>query len=180
MKDEHGGDVPVKTETGTRYPGLGCSHCPAAFFSQEGHHAHMQEKHPDKPVAEEWESSEGHKVTYIPNLNRQTPHMYLLSDTKSGKYLSNMVTSHEGEILGVETHPKHRRQGHATELMNAAKEHSETTPGVPAPKFSGTRTSAGEKWQNKTAKKLGGEVPPRGGSLLSARQMQGMIDFKRQ
>ena len=39
-----------------------------------------------------------------------------------------------------------------------------------------TRTKEGEEW----AKSVGGEVPPRGGRLLSARQMQGMIDFSRQ
>ena len=180
MRDEHGGDAPIESGTSTKYPGLGCAHCPAAFFSAEGHHAHMLERHPDKPVAEEWESSPGHKVTYIPNFNRHTPHLYLMSDKKSGKFISNMAVGHEGRIDGVETHPQMRRQGLATELLNAAKEHSETTPGVPEPKFSGTRTSAGEKWQKKASTKLGGEVPPRGGSLLSPRQMQGMIDFTRQ
>lgn len=175
-KDEHGGDVPITTGTGTRYPGLGCSHCPAAFFSHEGHYTHMQEKHPDKPVAEEWESSPGHKVTYFPNLNRATPNMYILSDSKSGKHISNLVTSQSGEISGIETHPKMRRQGHATELLNAANEHAETTPGVPKPEFSKTRTSAGDKFQKKSAKRLGGEAPT-GGTLLSPRQMSGMLRF---
>lgn len=173
-QDEHGGDVPVTTGNSTRYPGLACSHCPAAFFSNEGHYAHMLTKHPDKPVAEEWESSPGHKVTYFPNLNRQTPHMYILSE--GGKHIANMVTGHEGEIQGIETHPKMRRQGHATELLNAASEHAETTAGVPTPKFSKTRTSAGDKFQRSAAKKLGGEAPT-GGSLLSPRQMTGMLRF---
>lgn len=180
-KDEHGGDLPIQTGTGTRYPGRACAHCPAAFFSNEGHHAHMLERHSDKPVAEEWESSEGHHVTYYPHLNRQTPHMYILAEGKpyseGGKAISNLVTSHEGEILGIQTHPKMKRQGHATELLNAAREHSETTAGVPEPKYSRTRTSAGEKFQKSASKKLGGEVPPRGGALLSPRQMQGMLRF---
>lgn len=136
----------------------------------------MLERHPDKPVAEEWESSEGHKVTYVPNLNRATPHLYLLSDAHTGKYLSNMVIGHEGKVSGVETHPKHRRQGLASELWHAAQQHAESTPGVPTPQHSPTRTRSGEAW----AKKVGGEVPKRSGELLSARQMQGMIDFKRQ
>ena len=178
QQDEHGGDLPIKTATGTRIPALGCSHCPAAFFSNEGHYSHMAEKHPDKPVAEEWESSEGHHVTYYPNVNRQTPHMYILSEGKpfsrGGKPISNLVTSHEGEIMGIETRKDMKRQGHATELLNAANEHSETTPGVPKPVFSRTRTSAGDKFQKAAAKKLGGEAPT-GGNLLSPRQMQGML-----
>jgi GNAT superfamily N-acetyltransferase len=173
-KDEHGGDVPVVSGNTTRVPAMGCNHCPAAFFSHEGHHAHMMEKHPDKPMAEAWESSPEHKVTYFPHFNRQTPNMYILS--KGDKYISNLVTGHDGEILGVQTHPKMRRQGLATELLNAAHEHAETTPGVPTPKFSRTRTSAGDKFQKSAAKKFGGEAPT-GGSLLSPRQMQGMLRF---
>ena len=179
-KDEHGGDLPIDTGTGTRYPALGCDHCRAAFFSHEGRHAHMLEKHQDKPVAEEWESSPGHHVTYFPNVNRQTPNLYILAKDKpysqGGKAISNLVTSHEGEIMGIQTHPKMKRQGHATELLNAAREHSETTAGVPEPKFSNTRTSAGDKFQKAAAKKLGGKAPT-GGNLLSPRQMQGMLRF---
>lgn len=134
----------------------------------------MVERHPDKPVAEAWQSSPEHHVTYYPNLNRHTPHMYILS--KGEKPVANLVTSHEGEILGIESHPKMRRQGLATELLNAAHEHAETTPGVPTPAFSKTRTSAGDKFQKSAAKKLGGEAPT-GGSLLSPRQMQGMLRF---
>ena len=176
QQDEHGGDLPIQTGTSTRYPGRACSHCPAAFFSSEGHYTHMLERHPDKPVAEQWESSPGHTVTYFPNLNRQTPHMYVLSDSKTEKPISNLVVNHTGEIMGIETHPKMKRQGHATELLNAANEHAETTSGVPKPEFSKTRTSAGDKFQKAAAKKLGGEAPT-GGSLLSPRQMQGMLRF---
>ena len=173
-QDEHGGDVPVVSGNSTRYPGLGCNHCRAAFFSHESHHNHMLERHPDKPVAEAWQSSPEHHVTYYPNFNRQTPHMYILS--KGEKPVANLVTSHEGKILGIETHPKMRRQGLATELLNAAHEHAETTPGVPKPTYSSTRTSAGDKFQKSAAKKLGGEAPT-GGEILSPRQMQGMLRF---
>ena len=173
-QDEHGGDLPIKSGTSTRLPALGCNHCPAAFFSHEGHYTHMLEKHPDKPVAEAWQSSPEHQVTYYPHLNRQTPNMYVLS--KGEKHIANLVTGHDGEIQGIESHPKMRRQGLATELLNAAHEHAETTPGVPTPTFSRTRTSAGDKFQKAAAKKLGGEAPT-GGSLLSPRQMQGMLRF---
>lgn len=175
-KDEYGGDLPVESGTRTRLPALGCSHCPAAFFSKENHYNHMLERHPDKPMAEEWESSPEHKVTYYPNINRQTPNMYILS--KNGKHISNLVTGHDGTILGIETHPKMRRQGLATELLNAAHEHAETTPGVPKPVFSKIRTRSGDKFQKSAAKKLGGEAPT-GGNLLSSRQMQGMLRFEK-
>lgn len=172
---EFGGDAPIKKGNKTSYPGLGCTHCPATFFKPESHDKHMDEKHPDKPKAQSWESDK-HRIDYIPNLTRQHPHFYLLSDVQSGKYLSNMVVGHEGEIQGLETHPKHRRQGLASELWHAANEHSKTTPGVPAPQHSQLRTRAGEAW----AKKVGGDVPGRRGQFLSARSMQGMIDFKNQ
>lgn len=174
--EDFGGDAPRKRDGKTHYPALGCSHCPAAFFDEGRHGKHMAEQHPDQPRAESWESSEGHRVDYIPHLTRQHPHMYLLSDAQSGKYLSNMVVGHEGEVQGLETHPKHRRQGLASELWHAAQQHAEGTPGVPTPKHSVLRTRAGEGW----AKKVGGEVPSRQGEFLSARNMQGMIDFKRQ
>ena len=177
--EEHGGDAPIQVNDGSevksRYPGLGCPHCPAAFFDEGRHAKHIQERHPDKPAPESWESSEGHTVTYFPNLTRQHPHFYILSDTKSGQYLSNMVVGHKGEVEGLETHPKMRRQGLASELWHAATQHAEGTPGVPMPQHSTLRTRAGEGW----AKKVGGVVPERQGSLLSARQMRGMIDFSR-
>lgn len=176
--DEHGGDLPIEVDAHTtKYPGKGCSHCPASFFTNESHEKHMDEKHADKPQAESWESSEGHVVTYMPNLTRQHPHLYLLSDKQSGKYLSNMVIGHEGKVDAVETHPKMRRQGLASELWHAAQQHAETTPGVPTPQHSTSRTRAGDAW----AKKIGGDVPPvPKNRLLSARQMQGMIDFSRE
>jgi GNAT superfamily N-acetyltransferase len=132
----------------------------------------MKERHPNQPRATSWED-DNHRVDYIPNLTRQHPHMYLLSDKQSGKYLSNMALDEKGKVQAVETHPQYRRQGLAKKLWGIAQEN--TAQGAPAPQHSSTRTRAGEAW----AKKVGGEVPPRG-RLLSARQMQGMIDFKRQ
>ena len=177
--DEHGGDLPIESGKSTRIPMLGCPHCPAAFFSNEGHYNHQLERHPDKPHDESWESSPGHQVTYVPNFNRATPHLYVLTDTNSGKHISNMAIGHDGKLEAVQTHSKYRRQGHATELLNAAQEHSETTPGVPTPKFSSMRTSLGDKFQKKAAKRLGGEAPT-GGNLLSPRQMQGLLNLDAQ
>jgi GNAT superfamily N-acetyltransferase len=171
--DEHGGELPRKNGNVTNYPGLGCQHCPASFFSGEKQSAHMKEKHPDKPRAAAWED-DTHRIEYIPGLTRQHPHLYTISDKQSGKYLSNMVLGHGGEVEAVETHPKFRRQGLATKLWETAQANTEN--GAPAPVHSSTRTRSGEAW----AKKVGGEVPPRGGHLLSARQMRGMIDFSRQ
>ena len=173
--DEHGGDLP--REEGphrTVYPGLGCAHCPASFFKEDRHAAHMITAHSDKPHSAAWQSGD-HKIEYHPNLTRQHPHFYLMSEAQTGKPVSNMALDHEGKVLAVETDPKKRRQGLATKLWNEAQQHSKDMPGVPEPKHSRTRTRSGEAW----AKKVGGEVPPRTGELLSARQMQGMIDFKR-
>jgi hypothetical protein len=172
--DEHGGDLPRKEGSTTSYPALGCNHCPASFFSEQRHNTHMKTAHADKPRAVAWQSGE-HKIEYHPNLTRQHPHFFLMSEAESGKPVSNMALDHEGKVLAVETHPKQRRQGLATKLWNEVQQHSQETPGVPEPKHSPTRTRAGEAW----AKKVGGEVPPRGGNLLSARQMRGMIDFNR-
>ena len=172
--DEHGGDLPREGGNTTHYPGLGCPHCPASFFKNDRHAAHMLTAHPDKPHSAAWQSGE-HKIEYHPNLTRQHPHFYLMSEAQTGKPVSNMALDHEGKVLAVETDPKKRRQGLATKLWNEAQQHSKDMPGVPEPKHSRTRTRSGEAW----AKKVGGEVPPRTGELLSARQMQGMIDFKR-
>ena len=177
-RDEHGGDVEVTSGNVTRFPAYGCSHCPAAFFSNEGHYSHQLERHPDKPHAEVWPTSPNHYVTYFPDVDRRTPHMYILSSKRTQKPISNLVVDHTGEISGIETHPKKRRKGLATELLNAAKEHSEGTPGVPEPKFSPTRTPAGDKFQKAAAKKLGGEAPT-SERLISPRSMRGMIDFRR-
>ena len=178
-QDEHGGDLPREEGSKTYFPALGCSHCPASFYKDETHYKHQLERHPDKPVQESWRSSPGHHVTYVPNFNRQTPHLYVLTDSNSGTHLSNLALSHEGKLDAVQTHSKHRRQGHATELWNAANEHAETTPGVPTPKLSNLRTSQGDKFQKSVAKRLGGEAPT-GGSLLSPRQMMGMLDLDSQ
>lgn len=175
--DQYGGDLPIKTETGHKIPALGCSHCPAAFFSEDRHAAHIQNAHSDKPAPESWESSEGHVVHYYPNITRNHPHWYIMSDAQSGKFISNMVLNREGKVDAIETHPKLRRQGLASELWHAAQQHAETTPGVPTPQHGTSRTRAGDAW----AKKVGGDVPPvPRNQLLSARQMQGMIDFKQQ
>ena len=178
-QDEHGGDLPREEGNKTYFPVLGCNHCPAAFYNNENHDKHQVERHPDKPVRESWESSPGHTVTYVPNFNRHTPHLYVLSGESEGKHLSPLAVGHEGELDAINTHSKHRREGHATELLNAAKEHSENTPGVPAPKLSSTRTAQGDKFQKAAAKKLGGKAPT-GGSLLSPRQMMGMLDLESQ
>jgi hypothetical protein len=175
--DKYGGDLPREVDAHTtQYPGKGCHACPASFFSDERHAAHIRSAHADisPPVA--WKSGE-HRVEYHPNLTPAHPHLYILSDAQSGKYLSNMVLNREGKVDAVETHPKHRRQGLATKLWHEAQSHSEEYPGVPAPKHSTSRTRAGDAW----AKKIGGEVPPVPKTqLLSARQMRGMIDFSRE
>lgn len=172
--DEHGGDLPRENGNTTNYPGLGCPHCPAAFFSNDRHAAHQLTAHSDKPHSVAWVTGE-HKIEYHPNLTRQHPHFYLMSEAQTGKPVSNMALDREGKVLAVETDPKKRRQGLATKLWTEAQKHSQEMPGVPAPKHSGMRTRAGEAW----AKKVGGEVPSRNGEFLSARSMQGMIDFKR-
>ena len=179
--DEHGGHKSYETNTDGRnvehFPAMGCSHCPAAFFDQNSHQNHMIDRHSDKPTAEVWQSSPDHVVEYHPNLTRNHPNFYLLKDRKSNRFLSNMVTDHDGEVTGLETHPKMRRQGLAAELWHAAQQHAETTPGVPTPYHSRQRTRAGDAW----AKKVGGEVPPvPKQGLMSARQMRGMIDFNRE
>jgi GNAT superfamily N-acetyltransferase len=132
-----------------------------------------QKQFSNTPVSEQWQSSPEHHVTYYPS---RTGHFYVLH--KGNEFISNLSTSHTGEIEGVETHPKMRRQGLATELLNAAHEHAETTPGIPTPRFSRTRTADGDKFQKSAAKKLGGEAPTEG-NLLSPRQMTGrMLSFE--
>lgn len=179
-QDEHGGDLPEEKGNHTYYPSLGCSHCPAAFRSKERYSSHQAERHPDKPVQESWESSEGHHVTYVPNFNRQTPHLYVLTDANSGTHLSNLAISHEGKLDAIQTHSKHRRQGHASELWNAANEHAAATPGVPTPQYSSMVTGLGDKWTKKTAARRKEEAPKRQGSVLSPRQMMGLLDLEHQ
>lgn len=177
MSDEsvaHGGDAPIpRMENGRtlmRFPGLACPHCPARFFGDR-YVEHVQTKHPGQPYSHSAEDEE-HRIDYHHYFTRQHPHFFILSDKKSGKMLANMNLDAEGKVQGVETHPDYRRQGLATKLWNYAKERSDM--GIPEPKHSSARTKEGEEW----AKKVGGELPKRG-RLLSARQMQGMIDFSR-
>lgn len=130
----------------------------------------MSEQTP-KPAS--WISGD-HRIDYHPWFHNQAPHFYVLSHKDTGQMLSNLTIGREGHVSGVETHPKHQREGLATKLWNIAKHHSETTPGVPTPKHSTSRTRKGDAW----AKKVGGDVPPvKRESLLSARQMQGMLRF---
>lgn len=169
--EQYGGDAPIKKGDRTSYPGVGCHHCPAAFFNHENQIKHIQEQHPNKPFARSM-VTDSHRIDYFPNFTNAHPHMYVLSDKQSGKMLSNMALDEKGKVMAVETHPKHRRQGLASTLWRAAQHNTEI--GAPAPQHSPTRTRAGEAW----AKKVGGEVPPRrSGQLLSARQMQGMLRF---
>lgn len=167
------GDSPIdKGEGRTVYPGLACPHCGASFFKQEKHISHIEQDHPGKPYAHAAEDDK-HKIEYFPNFTNAHPHFYVLSDKKSGQYLSNMTLDHDGTVLGVETHPKYRNQGHAKALWDYATENAKT--GAPAPKHSSSRTAAGEAW----AKKVGGELPKRAGNYVSAGQMRGMLDFGR-
>lgn len=179
-KDEHGGDLPREEGNKTYYPVLGCNHCPATFFKQDSHTSHQIEKHPEQPRQESWESSPGHQVTYVPHFNRQTPHLYVLTDKQLGKHVSNMAIGHDGNLDAIQTHKDYRRQGHASELWNAAKEHAAATPGVPEPKYSTMVTSLGDKWTKATAARRKEEAPKRQGSVLSARQMMGLLDLDRQ
>jgi len=172
---EHGGDLPTTRmengQTVTSYPGYKCPHCPAAFFKGEKYSSHVEGTHPDKPHSHSVED-DVHRIDYHYYATPVHPHWFILSDKKSGKMLSNMNLSESGEVKGVETHPKHQREGLASKLWDYAS--SLGHMGIPAPKHSTARTKAGEEW----AKKVGGELPARG-RLLSARQMNMMIDFSR-
>ena len=176
--DEYGGDLPyTRMENGQTvsvHPGLACPHCPARFFHKNADRyvPHMKENHPGQPYSHSAEDDE-HRIDYYHYFTRQHPHFFVLSDKESGKILSNMNLDEKGVVQGVETHSEHRRQGLARKLWDYAKASSDI--GIPEPKHSSARTKEGEAW----AKKIGGELPPRG-RLLSARQMQGMIDFERQ
>ena len=174
--DEHGGDLPITKmengQTSTKYPGLSCPHCPAAFFGGETYSKHVEAQHQDKPRNHSVED-DVHRIDYYHYATPQHPHWFILSDKESGKMLSNMNLNREGEVSAVETHPKYRKQGLAKKLWDYAGTLGHM--GIPAPKHSSGRTQAGEAW----AKKIGGELPARG-RLLSARQMNMMIDFSRQ
>lgn len=105
------------------------------------------------PQAKSWISGE-HKIDYFPWFTRQHPHFYVLSHAKSGQFLSNMTLGTDGEVLGVETHPKYRKQGLARKLWDTALTHH-AEEGLPGPKHSKTMTKAGEAW----ARKVGGALP---------------------
>lgn len=152
--DEHGGDLPITKmengQTSTKYPGLRCPHCPAAFFKNANYFSHVEGQHPNKPhshVAED----DVHQIDYHYYATPQHPHWFILSDKKSGKMLSNMNLSEEGEVRGVETHPKYRRQGLATKLWDYAS--SLGHMGIPAPKHSTMRTKEGEEWARRSVAK---------------------------
>ena len=121
------------------------------------------------PQAKSWDDGT-HKVQYYPWFTPAHPHFYVLSDSKSGQLLSNMTLDRGGEIMGLETHPKYRNQGHASRLWDTANRNSENA-GV-KPKHSDLMTEAGEGW----AKKVGGELPPQ---IARSRetQMRGMLKF---
>lgn len=171
--DEHGGDLPTtRMENGgtvTSYPGYRCPHCPASFFKPEKQMSHTQETHPGQPYNHSVEDDK-HRIDYFHWFTPQHPHFFVMTDKESNKIVSNLTLDEKGKVSGVETHPEFRRQGLATKLWNYAKERSDM--GIPEPKHSTMRTKEGEEW----AKKIGGDLPKRG-RLLSARQMQGMIDF---
>lgn len=174
--DEHGGDVDRKTERGWAVPGLGCQHCPAAFFTSEGHDAHMKERHSNEARPESWsqedeETGKRTRIDYVPNVDRHSPHTWALSeageDWEPGKKLSVLQTDHEGKVLSIQTHPDHLREGHATALWNHATRLANATR--PAPKHSEKRTVAGDRW----AKKIGGELPKR--TPVSKTQFRGFV-----
>lgn len=176
-KDEFGGDLPIESVKdgmkSRKFPGNSCTHCPARFFKTEHLYSHQKQAHPGKPYSHAAEDDK-HRIEYYHYATPAHPHWFVLSDKQSGKYLSNMNLNEKGEVEAIETHPKYRKQGLATKLWDYAK--STTDIGVPEPKHSRLRTKSGEEW----AKKVGGEVPPRSGRLLSQRQMRFMIDFDRQ
>jgi len=170
--DEHGGDLPYEEGDAVHYPMLGCPDCPASFFKGEDYTSHRKERHSDQPRSMAWMSGE-HKISYYYKLWPSADHYYTLEDS-DGKVLSNLALKNDGTVDGVETHPQHRRQGLATKLWNEAHANAQRQPGVPVPQHSQSRTRAGDAW----ARSLGAAKTTN--SLLSARQMQGMIDFKRQ
>jgi hypothetical protein len=60
-----------------------------------------------------------------------------------------------GEIKGVATEPEHRRQGLASRLYQEGQTLAGTTRGVPMPRHSEQRTTAGDAW----ARSVGGRLP---------------------
>jgi len=167
--DEHGGDLPYEQGTATIYPGLGCPHCPAAFGGTDApkrQSAHIDERHVGQPSAKAWVHG-GHQISYVPGLNKQSPHAWSLSDLKTQTPLSQMILDNDGRMLSIETHPKHRRKGHATKLWESATQLSDPKKGMPVPKHSASRTPLGDKF----SKSVGGDLPKR--SPVSAAQFRG-------
>ena len=166
----HGGDAPEETPNGFSMPGRGCSHCPAAFFSNERLDSHMDERHPDKPKAVAWHTDD-HVMDYYPSLHPAWPHLSMLHDKKTNQHVVSMVLGHDGELQGIETHPERRREGLATKLWDMATEHAKQNQGrgVPMPTHSNLRTPEGNAWATSTG---AAGVPAH--SLLSSRQMMAM------
>lgn len=65
-----------------------------------------------------------------------------------------------GSVTWVETHPRYRRQGLATEMWKKAQEVAQSNEQIPEPEHSNTRTEQGDAW----ARKVGGRVPEQWGS----------------
>ena len=72
-------------------------------------------------------------------------HRWALQDNRTQKLLSVMDTGDTGEIRRMETSPRQRRKGYATQLFNVATTYSGHI-GVPAPQHSDERTKSGEAW----------------------------------
>lgn len=84
---------------------------------------------------------------------------YAGSDLDPGtRPVASMSWHHQtGEIKGVYTAKEHQRQGIASSLYQEGSRLAGATRGVPQPKHSPDRTTAGEAW----ARSVGGRVPPR-------------------
>ena len=157
----------------TSYGGFGCPHCnhPEGFTSLDKQVAHIKKEHPDQPHSARMQTKSGAYVDYFPHMDRTAPHLLMHVHPDTGKMQGRLILSNEGHVSSVETHPELRRQGIATELWNTARELHANMSGVPEPKHSVSRTTAGNKW----AKAVGGEVPKlEGGRVVSQRQFRGI------
>jgi len=112
---------------------------------------------PNHRVVMAW-ADKDHEYTYIHRNMGMTrnEHTFWLGDKTTGKVVARMFLNKDGEVDGIETHPKYRRQGLATKLYNFVKETHERIPSIPAPKHSTSRTNLGQQW----AKSTGEELPP--------------------
>jgi hypothetical protein len=73
--------------------------------------------------------------------------------------IASMSWHHKtGEIKGIYTSPQFQRQGVASSMWQEGHRLAEGTRGVPAPKHSPQRTTAGDAW----ARAVGGRLPRRG------------------